>query len=216
VNYLDKFFTSSSTYFPANGEAVHLTIGGLNANDFYTTVSAGFFDGLPCPNPGEPAGLIISAGNVVTTVYSDLTGAPEQFGQTISASACGTVPTYNLDANGFTVFEHIANTVQDADYRYFGRLRQHLDVRLEQSNADSNSYYSRSEDAIHLLVKHVSGDFGAFTQAHEWGHAFLEKAFAHNDQGARFSTDACKNHSVGARRIRTARIPKASLTITRS
>jgi len=161
-------------------------------------VGSGTFDGLPCPNAGEPAHLSIIAHSVVVDAYSEVTGTTGAFSQAVSASACGTVPTYNIDANNLTVFEHLSNTVQNADYSYFGRIRPHADVRLEQTNARNNSYYSSSEDAIHLLVFHVSDDFGAFLQAHEWGHAFLEKAFGHNDQGARAATDACTNHQVDA------------------
>jgi hypothetical protein len=193
VNYLDKFFPNT-VYRPANGERVRLTIGGLSGGDFYTTLGGGTFGGLPCPRSGEPAHLAIEPTNVVADVYSE-TGSITGWTTPISTSACGTTPTYNVDANNIVVFEHL-NTVQGADNANFGRARARVVVYVEQSNSQNNSYYSPSEDAIHLLAAEASGDRGAFVQAHEYGHAFLEKAFVHNDQGARWATGACQVHYI--------------------
>jgi len=65
----------------------------------------------------------------------------------------------------------------------FGIGRSFISIDIQNCG---NSYYSPTDDKIVICNTDIWDDFGIFTQAHEYGHAFHEKALGGNTGGTSF------------------------------
>jgi len=165
---------------PLGGVTVQLT---FNTGELYETLaSIGGYGGLPCPNPGETGFLSFVTISSAFTVR-DHGSAGTTFAN-VSSAVCGTtLMAHNTFLRGPLVFAHM-NIARNNGGNLFGKVRGPLPVDIETPvPADASSFYSPSQDRIHVMETQVFEQFGGFVAAHEYGHALQATAFAHGAPG---------------------------------
>jgi hypothetical protein len=112
-------------------------------------------------------------------------------------SSCnGTINMY-FQTDAAAVYERLL-TVTDNEVAKYGRLQPWIEVRISDSTSygpfsPTKSFYTRATSSgpkhIRILVPSIGGQIGTndfekyFVTAHEFGHAFLDNAFANGDAG---------------------------------
>ncbi len=195
----DCCFGGSLTYtdpvlnqiLPLGGVTVQLSFA--TGELFQTVASTGGYGGLPCPNPGETGFLSFVTISSAFTVR-DHGSAGTTFAN-VSSAVCGTTyMAHNTVLDGPLVFAHMT-TARNNGGNLFGKVRGPLPVDIETPpSPDAHSFYSPSQDRIHIMDTEVDEQFGGFVAAHEYGHALQATAFAHGAPGM----GSCNNpHDVG-------------------
>jgi hypothetical protein len=177
--YIKYFNYDSYQYTPLVGVyyTVHDNVGGCcRLVKTGTTNSQGSFT-VPCTSGAFIINVLSkSPGRVnVTRTSTGVTITLKNYGTT--TNPCATSQTLELitdsqnDAHLFTSMR----VAVDSSRSFFQRSRGEVNVRAEVPSTQS-SYYSPSNDFIVIYQNDIWGTSGAFTTAHEYGHAFAQAA----------------------------------------
>jgi len=128
---------------------------------------------LLCPNSGEwyDVSPVLDNYNLLSSPRAVADGF------TLTYDSCsdpdgGTMQGIAINSDYAHVYTNLDITVGNS-YSFFGLLRPQAKYRI--ASASTNSY-SPTDDRITITPNSVWGDYGIHVHAHEYGHAFHEKA----------------------------------------